>query len=283
VGLTRDEIVSFHWMPSHEKDFITRSLLQGKLDEAERLRAEIRGAGDNLDVASLQELLRSADSTLDDLRLAGNLVILAFLSGRSQRERHARRDQLAQQVWGWQQGGGSSTLRQLVDELRSDLHVTPFHWQIDFPEVFDRQDPGFDALVGNPPFLGGMRISTVLTRQYLEWLYQLAPGAGSRADFVVYFFRRSFALTREAGCFGLLATNTIAQGDTRLGGLYPIVREGGKIVAATRRIPWPGSVAVIVSAVHVCKRDYGPRVLDGAQVSRITFCSQREAMMSRSS
>ena len=32
--------------------------------------------------------------------------------------------------------------------------VHPFHWEIEFPEVFDRKNPGFDALVGNPPFAG---------------------------------------------------------------------------------------------------------------------------------
>ena len=28
------------------------------------------------------------------------------------------------------------------------------HWEIEFPEVFDRENPGFDAFVGNPPFAG---------------------------------------------------------------------------------------------------------------------------------
>jgi len=29
------------------------------------------------------------------------------------------------------------------------------------PEVFGREEPGFDAFIGNPPFLGGARISEV--------------------------------------------------------------------------------------------------------------------------
>ena len=37
--------------------------------------------------------------------------------------------------------------------------LAPFHWEIEFPEVFERENPGFDAIVGNPPFLGGTRIS----------------------------------------------------------------------------------------------------------------------------
>ena len=39
--------------------------------------------------------------------------------------------------------------------LRAGEHgITPFHWQIEFPEVFARDNGGFDAIVGNPPFRG---------------------------------------------------------------------------------------------------------------------------------
>ena len=32
----------------------------------------------------------------------------------------------------------------------------PFHWPLVFPEIFaDTTNPGFDAIIGNPPFLGG--------------------------------------------------------------------------------------------------------------------------------
>ena len=36
----------------------------------------------------------------------------------------------------------------------------PFHWPLEFPEIFaDTTNPGFDAIIGNPPFLGGQKIS----------------------------------------------------------------------------------------------------------------------------
>ena len=39
--------------------------------------------------------------------------------------------------------------------LKQGAHpLTPFHWEIEFPEVFARENGGFDAIVGNPPFLG---------------------------------------------------------------------------------------------------------------------------------
>ena len=34
----------------------------------------------------------------------------------------------------------------------------PFHWPLEFPEVFMERG-GFDAIVGNPPFMGGQKIT----------------------------------------------------------------------------------------------------------------------------
>src|SRR5450759_237914 len=71
---------------------------------------------------------------------------------------------------------------------------------------------------------------------------------------------------------GLIATNTIGQGDTRETGLFWIVEHGGTIYQATRRLRWPGQAAVIISVVHVSKKSGydGSRFLDGTQVEKIT-------------
>jgi hypothetical protein len=71
-----------------------------------------------------------------------------------------------------------------------------------------------------------------------------------------------------------VATNTIAQGDTRETGLKRIVDTGGTIIAAERSMSWPGAAAVIVSVVHVFKSDgeaHTPtwRILDGKTVGCI--------------
>ena len=52
--------------------------------------------------------------------------------------------------------------------LRQLGEYEPFHWQIEFPEVF--QKGGFDGFVGNPPFLGGRRIRSRLGDNYFLWL-----------------------------------------------------------------------------------------------------------------
>ena len=92
------------------------------------------------------------------------------------------------------------------------------------------------------------------------------------ADLVAHFFRRAFDLLRDGGAFGLIATNTIGQGDTRTTGLAKIILQGGRIFRATKRYQWPNeSAAVVVSIVHVQKRGVPCRpMLDGNLVVRIS-------------
>jgi hypothetical protein len=88
---------------------------------------------------------------------------------------------------------------------------------------------------------------------------------------VAHFFRRAYGLLREGGTFGLIATKTIREGDTRTTGLRWIRKNGGIIYAAKRRYKWPGEAAVVVSVVHIAKAQYfSTPLLDGRSVERIT-------------
>ena len=144
--------------------------------------------------------------------------------------------------------------KSLAVELPDEKNMRkPFHWPLDFPEVFFRENGGFDAIVGNPPFLGGKRISTVMGPTYNVYLITIHDGANKNADLVAHFFRRAFNLLRRCGCFGLLSTNSIAEGDTRQSGLEWMLRRDASIFAAYPNEPWPGSAAVVTSRVHVYK------------------------------
>ena len=126
---------------------------------------------------------------------------------------------------------------------------------------------GFDAIVGNPPFIGGKRISGALSKHYSLWIQNLNPGANGNADLVSHFFRRAFALIRNQGTFGLVATNTIAQGDTRRGGLTWICKHKGEIIQVIKRLPWPGDAAVVVSIIVIIKGEWsGARRLNNKTV-----------------
>ena len=69
----------------------------------------------------------------------------------------------------------------------------------------------------------------------------------------------------------MLATSSIAEGETRQAGLDQIQNDHGQIYSARSKIKWPGNAAVFVSVVHVVKGAWGGnRILDGAHVSFIS-------------
>jgi hypothetical protein len=124
--------------------------------------------------------------------------------------------------------------------------------------------------VGNPPFIGGRRIRENLGDSYRDALYSLYQGSSGNADYCAFFFLRGFQGLRKNGCFGLIATNTISEGDTRRTGLENIVNNGGQIIFALNDLPWPGSANVIVSVIHVYKGNYySLRCIDGIPVNTI--------------
>ena len=143
-----------------------------------------------------------------------------------------------------------------------------FHWFLEFPEVF--LAGGFDCILGNPPFLGGQKLSGTFGTSFLEYVkYAYAP-AGS-CDLVTYFFRRIFTVIKPSGFQALISTNTIAQGGAREGGLDVILSHGGSINFAIRSMKWPGLAAVEVALVDIYKGVWeGPFILDNKVVQRIT-------------
>jgi len=107
-------------------------------------------------------------------------------------------------------------------------------------------------------------------------------GAHGNSDLSAHFFRRGAALIGEHGALGLIATNSIAQGDTRTTGLRALVDRGWGIFDATGSMPWPGAAAVSVSLVHAGRgraRGRVPLLLDGFAVPALN--SQLQAKPER--
>ncbi len=143
-----------------------------------------------------------------------------------------------------------------------------FHWFLAFPEVFSVG--GFDTILGNPPFLGGKKISTNYGDEYLSWIKGIFKEKGS-SDLAGYFFRRAFEILRLDGFVSFISTNTIAQGDTRKVSLEVIIKNGGDIVQAIKTMPWPGLAAVFISIVTIMKGNYKKeKYLNNIQVNTIS-------------
>jgi methylase of polypeptide subunit release factors len=277
VGLSRRQIVGFDLEPSAQVGFV-EAKVRDRMNAATAVRRAILEAGDDMLPGMKHQKLRSADESLDLVRLAGDAVVASFFTSSRAREQSEKRDELFHLLDLWLQHGDSDArgklgeaVRQLREGNSDQLPVTPFHWEIEYPEVFGRETVGFDVMVGNPPFAGKNTLINGNREGYLDWLKQLHEESHGNADLVAHFFRRAFNLLRPKGCLGLIATNTIGQGDTRSTGLRWIRQHAGTIYHARRRYKWPGQAAVIVSVVHVMNGDHdGPFILDSRVVAHIT-------------
>jgi len=245
--------------------------------------------------------LSTADAALALVRLGADLLIAAELHPDKGVRESLRRDWLARyslllsaaedtRTDTFTAGGQTDAAnRDAFAELRAEADCyldgrRPFHWPLEFPEVFleevqpvdvggqqpmagfgevlgplfgalevqslDQGGMGFSAIVGNPPFQGGQRITGALGTAYRDYLVEtLADGRRGSADLCAYFFLRIGASLQPSGMAGLLATNTIAQGDTREVGLDHLAHQGFTIPRAVPSRPWPGTAGVEVAHI----------------------------------
>lgn len=288
VGVDLQQITKFHWKVEEGKkgkrkkkaapvqlDLFYRELevslheaLQARERIAEMSQYDTPEANRDMRIA-----MEDADDALSRLRLIGDLLIGAFFAEKKDKAREKERVRRLDLIQSWLMDanalGPPEELVALAEGTRAELR--PFHWAIEFPEVFwaGRVDPltgeaeeeaaYLDGVVGNPPFLGGKYISTGNGKSYSEWL-QMAHGCSQNTDLCAHFFRRMHGQLGRHGTLGMVATNTISQGDTRQGGLQPLIAQGVKIYDAQAAIPWPGDAAVTISTVHLATGEPRARV-----------------------
>ncbi|MDX2271007.1 MAG: DNA methyltransferase [Cyanobacteriota bacterium] len=259
VGLTRTEIGSFGASAAYEPTFFEdhKLLMKQSATKALAYRQQIQTSDTRSDgdAETKQALLQDVDRALEPARLTAKVAVASFFAGDNAKQRQKYREEFGGKLIGYEKGlVDESEIQSVVAKLTTGTKaVQPFNWELEFPEVFERENSGFDAIVGNPPFAGKNTTINAHPEGYLEWLKIVHPESHGNADLVAHFFRRSFTLLRWGGTVGLIATNTIAQGDTRSTGLRFICNNGGMIYNATRRYKWPGLAAVVVSLVHIMK------------------------------
>ncbi|MEH2558572.1 hypothetical protein V1286_006101 [Bradyrhizobium algeriense] len=272
IGLTREQIEAAHWDLSKDSAPLLRGLLRERVNEVAIGRRDIQFASDDVTRAIQEARHRIVEKKLEGPRLYGDAVVAAFFSADKPRKREEKRVEVAKLLTGLSsETDRTERLATVAATLTQGAHpIRPFHWELEFPEVFTRDNPGFDAIVGNPPFAGKNTTTTSNRDGFLDWLKVLHAGTHGNSDLVAHFFRRTFGLIRQRGACGLIATNTVGQGDTRTTGLTAILAAGGRISRAVKRLQWPGEAAVVVSVIHITKSNKGEATLNGKNVRRVS-------------
>ena len=113
--------------------------------------------------------------------------------------------------------------------------------------------PAADVIVGNPPYLGRRKIIEERGADYAAELATRYPHVAGVSDYVCYWFPLAHERLPAGGRAGLVATNTIRQGDSRKASLDWVVDHGGTLTEAVSTQPWSGDAAVHVSIVNWLK------------------------------
>jgi hypothetical protein len=153
------------------------------------------------------------------------------------------------------------------------MRWAPLHWILKAPDVLFEHG-GFDAIIGNPPFLGGKKLSAALGSNTRELMvHQIAGAALGHADLVAYFFLRGASLLNDQGQLGLIATSSVAEGDTREVGLGQLVARNWTIRRCIKSEKWPSRSANLkYAAIWMTRPSAAPCVLldaDGVPCKRI--------------
>ncbi|MBN8564087.1 MAG: restriction endonuclease [Leptolyngbya sp. UWPOB_LEPTO1] len=292
LGITRAEQIEFLTLnPDQEANQLSIASETWKpiLDEAIEKRHKLESFSTNViqDLEEKERLFEEAERLIDRLRFVGDHLIGRALADAGKtanllaEDLMVVSDRIKQELERKETEAESLEITALKASTERMINLgnpanqpprKPFHWLLEFPEVFLQEDycRGFDVIMSNPPFIPGTGITERLGQKYWNYIGSAFPRRKKAADLCSYFFIRSSEVLKSNGYFGLIATNKIAQGDTREVGLALLTEKGATIYRAISELTWAGSANVQISIVHICKTFWqASRILDGQKVANI--------------
>jgi hypothetical protein len=295
IGLTSlEQIENFHMCPARGKEihhtlFAYTAVCGPALQASLEKRAKLEGfpVVTVRDAQRKRQLLQEAEEAIAQVRIIADLIVGASLATATKGDRALDNKllTLAPLIFkAFDKGTNANDRKQLLEsmtlaskELLNDGNRSvrkqrvPFHYPLEFPELFGAAGlrtatVGFSSVVGNPPYLSGVRITEVLGEDYNSFLSKIFPPASRKTDLCAFFFRRAGSLLGDTGTAGLLGTNTISQGTTRKGGLTPLLADGFEIIRALPSFKWPGKASVFASLVVLVRGSWaGKRYMEDTE------------------
>ena len=269
VGIhNTEQLRKFNLDGQGEDNQLFLRFLDDKIKEAIALRRQITEMQVNNveDVEAQDRKLHQANERLDRLKCAADMLIAAeFVPGSATDKRAARDNHAIQVALHFNDSDVSAFQKKAQQALAGQV---TFHWPLEFPEVLVERG-GFDAFVGNPPFLGSKYWASAVSPHLTDFSITLLGTRPGHSDLCALFHRRALPLLSVNGCYGLIGAESLREGDSLNVGLIP-VSTLSKIYRAYSSLKWPGSATVRVCIVWTSKRDSkGPLLLDDTEVTAI--------------
>ena len=89
--------------------------------------------------------------------------------------------------------------------IPNDLYqkINPFDWEAEFPQIFSGKNLGFDAVIGNPPYIRIQRIG----HEESDYLFAKYKTPASKTDLSQLFLERSLILANKTAIIGFICTS----------------------------------------------------------------------------
>src|SRR5262249_13261771 len=135
VGLTEGQIKAANWDTSKPGLLLFRPLVEQRVSEVMKGRAEIQAAPDDTTRAIQEARYRKLEDRIKEVRIIGDAVIATFFAEDKRNARERRRAE----VESWLVPHGKleadwDKLAAMAATLKQSSHpITPFHWWIEFP------------------------------------------------------------------------------------------------------------------------------------------------------
>ncbi|MCD6461347.1 MAG: N-6 DNA methylase, partial [Thermoplasmata archaeon] len=111
---------------------------------------------------------------------------------------------------------GNSLISGTEDELRKYFgdnwkEKRPFNWEEEFPEVFQRENPGFDVIIGNPPYevFSPKEREDEDTKKDIKYIKETYKFQRGKINTYRCFLEKSLTLLRKGGVLGFIIPSTI--------------------------------------------------------------------------